>query len=65
MPLALVAVPLCFVLVVGLLAGVTWFERRVLSPRSLILYVFRSSRFGPESVETLVAAESERLLKPL
>ena len=65
MPLVLIAIPLCLALVVGLLIGISWIEERVLSPRSIILYVFRSRKVGPDSVEALVAAQSERLLKPL
>ena len=60
---SLVAVPLCLGVVVAVLIGVTWFEDRLLSPRSLIVYTARSRRMGPDTVETFVARESERLLK--
>lgn len=60
---SLLAVPLCLALVVGLLWGVAWFEQRMLSPRSLILYTARSRRIGPDTVEIFVAAQSERLLR--
>jgi hypothetical protein len=60
---SLMAVPVCLSLVVGLLWGVSWYEQRVLSPRSLILHTVRSRRMGPDTVEIFVAAQSERLLR--
>lgn len=66
MPLwSLVAIPLCLAIVVGLLWGVAWFEQHVLSPRSMILYTARSRHVGPDTVELLVARQSEGLLKSL
>ncbi len=64
-PWSLLAIPLCLSLVVGLLWGMTWFEQRLLSSRSLILYTARSRRVGADTVEVFVAKESERLLKNL
>jgi hypothetical protein len=60
---SLLAIPACFGLVVGLLWIVSWFEERVLSPRSLILYTARSRHVGPDTVELFVAKQSERLLQ--
>lgn len=62
---SLLAVPICLAIVVGLLWGVAWFEQRMLSPRSMILYTARSRHVGPDTVEILVAAQSERLLEKL
>lgn len=64
-PWSLIAIPLCLALVVGLLWGVSWFEEHVLSPRSMILYTARSRHVGPDTVEMLVARQSEGLLKTL
>jgi MFS superfamily sulfate permease-like transporter len=64
-PWSLVAIPLCLGIVVGLLWGVAWFEQQVLSPRSMILYTARSRHVGPDTVELLVARQSEGLLKGL
>ncbi len=61
-PWTLLAIPLCLGLVAALLFVVSWFEDRVLSPRSLILYTARSRRMGPDTVELFVSKESERLL---
>jgi hypothetical protein len=60
---SLLAVPLCLGGIVLLLAGMTWFEQRMLSPRSLIVYTARSRHVGPDTVEHLVAAQSEQLLR--
>ncbi len=62
---SLLAIPMCLALVVALLWGVAWYEQRMLSPRSLILYTTRSRRVGPDTVELFVAEQSERLLKNL
>jgi hypothetical protein len=62
-PWSLLAVPLCLSFVMLLLAGISWFEDRLLSSRSLILYTTRSRRMGPDTVELFVARESERLLR--
>ena len=64
-PWSLIAIPLCLAVVVGLLWGVAWFEEHVLSPRSMILYTARSRHVGPDTVELLVARQSEGLLKTL
>jgi len=50
------------VVMVLLLAGVTWFEQRMLSPKSIILYTARSRSATPEHVEAVIQAEAERLL---
>lgn len=60
---SLLAIPACLALVVGLLWIVSWFEERVLSPRSLILYTARSRHVGPDTVELFVARQSEQLLQ--
>jgi hypothetical protein len=64
-PWSLLAVPICLAIVVGLLWGVAWFEQRMLSPRSMILYTAKSRHAGPDTVEILIAAQSERLLRNL
>ena len=62
---SLIAIPLCLAVVVGLLWGVAWFEQRMLSPRSMILYTYKSRRCGPDTVEMMVASQSERLLRDM
>ncbi len=58
-------VPASLALVYFLLFVVSWFEQRVLSPRSLILHSARARGTRPEQVEALVAAQSQRLLEGL
>jgi len=58
-------VPLSLSLIFSLLFAVSWFEQRVLSPRSLILHSARSRGTRPDQVEALVTAQSERLLEGL
>lgn len=60
---SLLAVPLCLGGMVILLMGISWFEERLLSPRSLILYTAKSRHVGPDTVERLIAAQSEELLR--
>lgn len=48
-----------------LLFGMTWFEKRMLSPKALIVHAALSRQAPPEHVERLVALQSERLLQGL
>ena len=64
-PWEVLFVPASLALVYSLLFVVSWFEQRVLSPRSLILHSARSRGTRPEQVEALVTAQSERLLEGL
>jgi len=64
-PWDLIFVPLSLSLIFSLLFFVSWFEQRVLSPRSLILHSARSRGTRPDQVEALVAAQSQRLLEGL
>ena len=65
--LGVLLIPISLGLVTLLLVVTAWLEENVLSPRSLILRTVRtrSRRVGPEQVERLVAAQSERLLRNL
>jgi hypothetical protein len=62
-PWEVLFVPASLALIYSLLYVVSWFEQRVLSPRSLILHSARSRGTRPEHVEALVAAQSQRLLE--
>ena len=62
MPSAVLLVVTSLVVMVALLAGVTWFEQRVLSPKSIILHTARCRSASTEHVEALVQVEAERLL---
>ncbi len=65
MPSAIVLVLASLGGMVALLIGVTWFEQRVLSPRSIILHTVRCRSARPEHVEhveRLVRLEAERIL---
>ena len=62
MPSAILMVVTSLIGMAALLAGVTWFEQRMLSPRSIILHSARSRHARPDHVEALVQIEAERLL---
>jgi maleate cis-trans isomerase len=62
MPAAVLLVATSLVVMVALLAGVTWFEQRVLSPKSIIVHTARCRSNKVEHVERLVRMEAERLL---
>lgn len=59
----LFVIPMCLLLVGGLLFLSAEVERRVLSPRSMIISAVRARRGSPEIAEGLVAREFERLLR--
>ncbi len=61
--LVVLLVPTSLVVITLLLVGVTWFEKWVLSPQSLILHSARARKVNPEHAERLVALESQRLLQ--
>ena len=58
----LILVPVTLVVLCAFLAGLAWYEERLLSPRSLILYCARCRGTLPEHAEELVSAQSARLL---
>ena len=62
MPSAVMMVLTSLVALVVLLAGVTWFEQKMLSPKSIILASARSRSARTEHVEALIQVEAERLL---
>jgi len=62
MPTAILMVLTSLVALFLLLAGVTWFEQKVLSPQSIILHTARCRSNRPEHAEALVQVEAERLL---
>jgi hypothetical protein len=62
MPSAVLLVVTSLVVMVVLLAGVTWFEQRVLSPKSIILHTAKCRGASTEHVEALIKVEAERLL---
>ena len=59
----LLSIPLALLLPCGLLALSAAAERRILSPRSMIISAVRSRRSAPEFTEAFVARQFERLLK--
>ena len=63
--LVVLLVPASLILMSLLLAGVTWFEKWVLSPQALIVHSARVRNADPEHVEKLVAVESQRLLEQI
>ena len=64
MPLILLAT-VSLVLLCALLAGLSWYEQRLLSPRSLIVHCARCRATMPDHAEKLVAAQSAELLAAL
>lgn len=62
MPTAVLLVMTSLLVMVALLAGVTWFEQRMLSPRSIILHTARCRGARIDHVERVVRIEAERLL---
>ena len=62
-PLSLLVVPACLGVMVALLIGVSWIEQHLLSPRSLMAYSARARHVGPDTVEMLIARQSEPLLR--
>jgi hypothetical protein len=62
-PWDLLFVPAALLFISILLAVMSWFEQRVLSPRSMIVHSARSRHVPPEHVEALVAANAEKLLE--
>lgn len=63
--LVVLLVPASLILICLLLAGVTWFEKWVLSPQAIMLHSARARGVNPEHVEKLVTVESRRLLNGL
>jgi hypothetical protein len=64
-PWEVLFVPASLALIYSLLFVVSWFEQRVLSPRSMILHSARSRAAQPEQVEALVTDLAQRLLDRL
>lgn len=61
--LLLLFLPMALLIPCGLLLLSAVAEKRILSPRSMILSTARARRNTPEIAEVLVAREFERLLK--
>lgn len=61
--MVLLVIPACLLILAGLLFLSAEVERRVLSPRSMIISAVRARRGSPEVAEGLVAREFERLLR--
>lgn len=61
--LLLLSLPMALLIPCGLLLLSAVAEKRILSPRSMILSTARARRNTPEIAEVLVAREFERLLK--
>jgi len=62
MPAALLMVVASLIVMAALLAGVTWFEQRILSPRAIILHTARCRGGRPEHAERLIKLEADRIL---
>jgi hypothetical protein len=60
----LLVVPAALLSVSLLLVLTSWLERRMLSPRALILSAARARNAPPGHVEVLVAQQCDRLLDP-
>jgi len=61
----LLSIPGTFLLLASLLFLTELAEKRVVSPRALILRAVAARRTSPEITERLVVAEAERLLRTL
>ena len=61
----LLLVPLTLVLLCTFLAGLAWYEDRMLSPKALILYCAKCRKALPDHAEELVSTQSARILARL